>query len=127
MIPWDDVPKSCLVAKDFSDKRLEQEVADLSIPAVFDQHASLLAEADLIFADGPKDGVFEYKFANLLDTLTFAKTPYVVFYDIRERNMLRFWREMNKPKLDISSFGHWTGTGLVMWEQTGNPSIKFQD
>jgi hypothetical protein len=31
--------------------------------------------------------------------------------------MLRFWRELKKPKLDISSFGHWTGTGMVMWEQ----------
>jgi predicted O-methyltransferase YrrM len=124
VIPWCDIPKSCLTAKDFSDGRLKQEVADLSIPDVFGKHASLLAEADLIFADGPKDGVFEYKFIDLLDTLTFAKPPYVVFDDIRDRNMLRFWREMNKPKLDISSFGHWTGTGLVMWEKTVNPATR---
>ncbi len=120
LIPWNDIPRSYLVAGDFSDGRLKQELADLSAPDVFRTHAPLLAQADLIFADGPKDGVFEYKLARLLDTLTFAKPPTVIFDDIRDHNMLRFWRELDKPKLDISSFGHWTGTGLVLWE---NPKL----
>jgi hypothetical protein len=61
------------------------------------------------------DNKFEPAFAANLNTIAFEKAPWVVFDDIRDRNMLRFWRELDKPKLDLSSFGHWTGTGLVRW------------
>lgn len=115
LIPWKDIPGACLKEEDFTDGSLVQELADLSDPETFTAHTPLLLEADLIFADGPKDGKFEYDFARLLDTIQFRKPPLVLFDDIRDRNMLRFWRELKKPKLDISSFGHWTGTGLVQW------------
>jgi hypothetical protein len=39
----------------------------------------------------------------------------LVFDDIRIWNMLRIWREIVRPKLDLTSFGHWTGTGIVDW------------
>ncbi|MEX2608283.1 MAG: methyltransferase [Kiritimatiellia bacterium] len=115
LIPWEKINGTCLASDDFEDGRLTQELADLGDPAVFKKYTSLLSEADFIFADGPKDGRFEPAFAAHLDTITFKKAPYVLFDDIRDRNMLRFWRELEKPKLDISSFGHWTGTGLVQW------------
>ena len=38
-----------------------------------------------------------------------------LFDDIKELNMLGTWRAITRPKLDITSFGHWTGTGLVHW------------
>jgi hypothetical protein len=38
-----------------------------------------------------------------------------MFDDIRFWNMLRIWRNVAAPKLDITSFGHWSGTGLVDW------------
>jgi hypothetical protein len=115
LTPWNHVRNTCLVGDDFSDGRLTQELADLTDPAVFQRYAPLISKADFIFADGPKDGRFEPAFAEHLDTIKFDRPPYVLFDDIRDRNMLRFWRELRKPKLDISSFGHWTGTGIVHW------------
>jgi predicted O-methyltransferase YrrM len=115
LIPWTEIDGACLREEDVADGRLVQELADLSDPDTFAAHVETLRTAEFIFADGPKDGRFEYEFARLLDTLDFAAPPLVLFDDIRDRHMLRFWRELKKPKLDISSFGHWTGTGLVQW------------
>lgn len=36
-----------------------------------------------------------------------------LFDDIRVWNMLAIWRGIRRPKLDLTSFGHWSGTGLV--------------
>ena len=115
LIPWDQLPDTCLRSDDFAGGRLSQRIADLADPETFRHHAALLSKADLLFVDGPKDRRFEPAFASHLDTLAFDKAPWVVFDDIRDLNMLRFWRELNKPKIDLSSFGHWTGTGLVHW------------
>jgi predicted O-methyltransferase YrrM len=116
IIPWKKIPDTCLRDMDFADGHLRQVIADLADPVQFQAHAPLLAKADLLFVDGPKDNKFEPAFAANLNTIAFEKAPWVVFDDIRDRNMLRFWRELDKPKLDLSSFGHWTGTGLVRWE-----------
>ena len=38
-----------------------------------------------------------------------------MFDDIRLLNMIEQWRALPRPKLDLTSFGHWSGTGLVDW------------
>ncbi|MGQ9662948.1 MAG: O-methyltransferase [Kiritimatiellia bacterium] len=116
LIPWQNIPNTYLRPEDFTHGRLKQELADLSDGKQFLKYASLISRADLIFVDGPKDGKFEPAFASHLSTIQFDRPPYVLFDDIRDLNMLRFWRELSYPKLDISSFGHWTGTGLVSWQ-----------
>jgi hypothetical protein len=35
------------------------------------------------------------------------------FDDIRVPNMIAIWRSITRPKLDLTSFGHWSGTGLT--------------
>jgi predicted O-methyltransferase YrrM len=115
LIPWNDIPGTALREEDFMDGRLRQEIADLADPEAFRRHEELLSRADLLFVDGPKDRIFEPAFARRLDALDFDNPPWVLFDDILDRNMLRFWRELNKPKVDLTSFGHWTGTGLVRW------------
>jgi len=115
LVPWDQFTNTCFKPEDFADGRLKQELADLADPDRFREHAPLLKQADFIFADGPKDGKFEPAFAALLDTVRFERPPVVLFDDIRDHHMLGFWRDLPKPKLDLSSFGHWTGTGLVRW------------
>jgi len=65
--------------------------------------------------DAPKDGIFELKFLENLSTILLPPNALVVFDDIRLWNMLKIWREIKRPKLDLTSFGHWTGTGLVDW------------
>jgi predicted O-methyltransferase YrrM len=113
--PWQSFGDTVLSEADFQDGRLEQVIADLGERAAFDRHADLLRAAKLIFVDGPKDGVFERRFLEHLRALSPQSQPVLVFDDTRLWNMLRIWREISRPKLDVTSFGHWSGTGLVHW------------
>ena len=44
------------------------------------------------------------------------RPPIGVFDDIRQWTMLAIWRAVQRPKLDLTSFGHWSGTGLIDWQ-----------
>jgi predicted O-methyltransferase YrrM len=112
LIPWADYPGSVMREADFADGRLMQELYDLSTQPP-GAHAPLLETADLIFIDAAKDGRQERRFLRLLEATPLRRDPIVVFDDIRVWNMLEIWREVRRPKLDITSFGHWSGTGLV--------------
>ena len=116
IIPWAAVPNTSLRAEDFADARLRQEIADLSEPDAFEQHRFLLQETELLFMDGPKNGIFERKFLQQLETIHFQNPLLLVLDDIRFWNMLATWHEIARPKLDLTSFGHWSGTGLVEWQ-----------
>jgi predicted O-methyltransferase YrrM len=117
LIPWKNFEDTCLRDEDFADGRLSQIIDDVCDPKVMRKHAELFTKAGIIFADGPKDGRFKYAFLDRLKELHLVSTPLVVFDDIRLLNMLSLWRGIQKPKLDLTSFGHWTGTGLVEWTQ----------
>jgi predicted O-methyltransferase YrrM len=117
IIDWKDYPTgNYLKEEDFQDGRLIQFTDDLSSEEGFKKHSDLLANADLIFADAAKDGTQEQLFINNFKKLKFKNSPIVVFDDIRLWNMLKIWRDLDMPKLDITSFGHWSGTGLVDWK-----------
>ena len=79
----------------------------------FKKHLSLLNHAELIFCDVPKDGVFEQKFLTNMSLVRPTSTCLLVLDDIRLLNMIDIWRAIRSPKLDLTSFGHWAGTGLV--------------
>lgn len=115
IVPWDQVATTCLKFSDFKDGRLVQIVGDLSDESVFREHESLFEQADLIFLDGPKDVAFEKKFLARLETARLKKDLLLVVDDIRKWNMLKIWKSLDRPKLDFTSFGHWSGTGLVDW------------
>ncbi len=104
-----------LRSADFEDGRLVQVVEDLSVPEVFERHKSLLSGAQLVFIDGPKDGVTEPRLLAHLGRLEFATGPIMVLDDIRLWRLLALWRSIPWPKLDLTSFGHFAGTGLVEW------------
>ena len=112
IIPWGKYPRSCLTGEDFAGGRLRQIVDDLGEREVFQRHFGLLDRADLVFVDAAKDGVLEPKLMTHFETLTFRARPLFVFDDIRLWNMLAVWRAIRWPKLDLTSFGHWCGTGL---------------
>jgi hypothetical protein len=42
----------------------------------------------------------------------FTNPPILLIDGIRRWNMLRTWRMLPYPKFDLTSFGHWAGTGL---------------
>jgi len=116
IISWKDYPGgNFLKEEDFADGRLIQYTDDLSSKNGFQKHADLLKNADLIFADAAKDGTQEQLFINNFKTIQFKNSPIFIYDDIRLWNMLKIWREIAMPKLDITSFGHWAGTGLVEW------------
>jgi predicted O-methyltransferase YrrM len=115
IVPWQQIDGSAFVADDFADGKVRQELGDLADPDVFRRYTPLLQSAEFIFIDGPKNVVFEEKLVAALDAIALPKRPIVMFDDVRLWNMLAIWRRIAHPKLDITSFGHWSGTGLVHW------------
>ncbi len=113
IVPWAEYPGTALREDDFADGRLVQHLDDLSQPAGVDTHRDLLRSASLIFIDAAKDGEQESRFLELLRAVDYEAPPVVVFDDIRQWKMLAIWRAIELPKLDLTSFGHWSGTGLV--------------
>lgn len=68
---------------------------------------------DMIFLDGPKFGGFEQR---LLDRLLLFRKEFsncwVVVDDIRLSNMCSVWNNLKIDKFDLTSIGHWSGTGV---------------
>jgi hypothetical protein len=70
--------------------------------------------SDLIFLDAPKNAIFEEKLLSILSNLSFTnKKRFLLVDDIRYHEMFKFWRSINSPKLDVTTFGSWCGTGVV--------------
>jgi len=111
--PWQELDRAVLRDDDFRGGQLEQRLADLADPAVFERHRGLLEAAEFLFIDGPKNTTFEYALMRNLRTIRFARPPILLFDDTKLASMLKFWHELPYPKLDLTSFGHWSGSGLV--------------
>lgn len=113
--PWTSFSETILREEDFADGRLVQRVGDLTQPHFFKAEEDLLRKSTLLFIDAAKDGRCEPVLLNHFRQCVFEKTPLFIFDDIKLWNMLRPWRDIQAPKLDLTSFGHWSGTGLVEW------------
>lgn len=111
--PWNSID-TYLKETDFN-KNFVQYTDDLSNHEQAVKHSALLKSADLIFVDAAKDGKMEYQFFENFEKIGLKKGAIVIFDDIRVWNMLRFWQEIKKPKIDLTSFGNWSGTGVVQW------------
>jgi predicted O-methyltransferase YrrM len=111
IIPWDHL-MSHLTPEHFKD-RMAQHIADLTDLVEYRKYSHLFQNADIIFMDAPKDGVFEPKMVDLLLKLTPKKDRILVMDDIWFDCMQPLWRSIKLPKIDITSLGHWSGTGIV--------------
>lgn len=116
IVPWSNFEDTCLTQADFKSEKLVQKLDDLSDEDLFEQNRSILENSELIFLDGPKDGQMEFKLFQLFETLNFKNPPLIIVDDIRLVNMIPLWRSITRPKLDMTSFGHWSGTGLIRWK-----------
>jgi predicted O-methyltransferase YrrM len=114
IIPWNQFEETILTENDFDEKMI-QHTDDLTKQEDVLKHKALLENADIIFLDALKDGKQEYLFLDNFSRLQFKKGCLFIFDDIRLWNMLDIWYNIDKPKLDMTSFGHWSGTGLVEW------------
>jgi predicted O-methyltransferase YrrM len=110
--PWKKMESPVLTDSDF-DSMLVQHLSDLTDPANQEKFRELFEESDLIFMDAAKDGHMEKVFLSYFDSIAFKKKPILIVDDIGNWNMLAIWRGIRKPKMDVTSFGHFTGTGLV--------------
>lgn len=113
LLPWSRFEPTYLTSTDVGD-RIHQELGDLADPTVFTQHAALINSAEMLFVDAPKDGVFEPRFVELLLKQSPSVDQLIVFDDIRVLTMIELWRDLQLDKLDVTSFGHWSGTGLAI-------------
>jgi predicted O-methyltransferase YrrM len=116
-VSWNQVATTALRDSDFGD-RFIQFNDDLADMRAVEKHKSLLKSADLFFIDAAKDGVMERHFVRNLKSIGLKPNAVVLFDDIRLWNMLDIWRCIDFPKLDLTSFGHWSGTGVVQWNPT---------
>jgi len=123
LISWTNFSSHLNIA-DFEANRLQQHLENLADPIVFERFFPLLNQADLIFCDAPKDGLFEPNFLALLAAAPLSSRPrWLLLDDIRFVQMVNCWRSIASPKLDLTSFGHWSGTGLVDISQ----GLKFNE
>ena len=113
ILPWHQYSNTLLRKEDFEDQRLIQHVADLSIGGVMEQYTPLIQQAGLIFIDATHDGKLEAQLLRNLEKIAFLNKVFLLFDDIKVWTMLKMWREISYPKIDLTSFGHWSGTGLV--------------
>jgi predicted O-methyltransferase YrrM len=118
LVEWDKISNTVLQPDDFINHRFKQIIADFSDFNLMQKHSDLFLNADLIFCDGPKDGSFEKIFLMNLKKLGLKDGCILVFDDIRQWNMIPIWYKINLPKLDATSVGHFTGTGLIEWNNS---------
>ena len=115
VLAWNQFPVSPLREDDFKDGRIVQHVENLAESEVAEKNRSILAEADFLFIDGPKDGVTEPKLFENLKQVGLKDGAIMVIDDIFNYHLIPTWDAIESPKFNITSLGHWTGTGIVRW------------
>jgi predicted O-methyltransferase YrrM len=113
IVPWGEFDDTALRTTDFESQQIVQRIGDLGNDSYRAQELETLRAADLVFIDGPKDGSWEQSAVpRLLADLT-DRRRLVVFDDVRLVEMVQVWRDLPYAKLDVTSLGHWSGTGLL--------------
>ena len=134
IIPWDHHAlqnRTWFEKSDFSKYGglIRQHISNIAEVSEALKYADILRSADLIFLDGAKNGKDEEMFLNNLADLDLCRSkdgtsvynsankrgPLVLVDDIRVPNMLATWRGITLAKMDITSLGHWSGTGIIDW------------
>lgn len=113
LVPWRETAGCVLKEEDFASGRLEQRLGDVTDPSTLAAERDVLLAADLLFVDGPKDGRFEPRFRDAVLPLLEDRRRILVFDDVRLLPMVELWRSLRYGKLDATSLGHWSGTGLM--------------
>jgi hypothetical protein len=74
-----------------------------------------LMNCPLIFLDVDHDGIYEDIFYDHLKSINWKGI--LILDDIHLNDEMRnFWNRIEEKKYDITNIGHWSGTGLVVFE-----------
>jgi len=80
-----------------------------------DAYTELILSSPFILLDTFHDGSFEREFHNYLKEIGYK--GYLMLDDIKLNDeMKKYWDWIDEEKYDISSIGHWSGTGLVIFK-----------
>ena len=124
IIPWNKLSMGTHLNKNyFKFNKIQQIIGDLSNDDFFKKNIHLLNKAEIIFMDAPKDNFFEYDMLKKIMKLDHKKNKFLILDDIKFVNMIDLWNGIKSPKIDLTSFGHWSGTGLVDISK----GLKFKD
>ncbi len=112
IVPWNEIKDTAFRPCDFEGTQLRQVLGDLSQDDFFQSFAETLKGCGLLFIDGPKNIIFEEALLRQLASIRLPAGALVLFDDTRQWNMQRIWRQIARPKVDLTSFGH---SGLIDW------------
>jgi hypothetical protein len=80
-----------------------------------EEYKDLILSSPFISLDTSHDGTFEKEFHNYLREINYI--GYLLLDDIKLNNeMKEYWNSIEEEKYDITDFGHWSGTGLVIFK-----------
>lgn len=80
-----------------------------------EEYVDLILKSKYIMLDTFHDGTFERMFLNHLNKIEYK--GFLLLDDIHLNDEMKlFWSEINLKKFDITSIGHYSGTGLVIFE-----------
>lgn len=97
-----------------NDPRWTQYVEDISDSEVWFARVQLFVDADIIFINGPHDGIFEKKLIDGFLELQNESNILLIFDDIWASPMVNVWCDLPLAKLDATLVGHRSGTGLAL-------------
>ena len=114
IVPWNQIDQgTVLTSEDFGQGRIHQFVHDLATANLWETHRPYFEQAGFIMLDGPKNDFFETLMLQNMTSCHFQQPTFLLMDDIRFPNQLANWRRIQSPKIDLTSFGHFSGTGLV--------------
>lgn len=78
-------------------------------------YRDLILSSPFILVDTYHDGIFEKQFHTYLKENNYL--GYLLLDDIKlNEEMKEYWNWIEEEKYDISDFGHWSGTGIVIFK-----------
>jgi predicted O-methyltransferase YrrM len=74
-----------------------------------------ILKSPFIMLDTAHDGIFENEFYNYLNKINYKGLFFLDDIHLNDQ-MKKFWSEITREKHDLTHLGHWSGTGLVVFE-----------
>jgi len=113
IVPWSEFDDTVLSDALIQDASFSQKILNLMDVDSFNEMIPVFLSSDLIFLDGPKDGIFEQQVVPKLINLLSGGSAWLLLDDIHLRAMQPCWDAITNEKYDLSLIGHSSGTGLV--------------